>query len=294
MKKEELVALVKELSELESLTERSADVAFIKRECVRLNKLDDVTFKEKELIDEFNKYYDILAQKAESLNTSSLDEKKALIEKAKILLDTKNFKKATEEMNAIFEQFKHAGRCSKEQDDELWSEFRAIKNEFYDKRKAYYQEMDAKKSGAKETKLAIIEEAKKLLEEKNFKNANIKMTELLERWKKAGFAAKEDNDALWESFRTIRNEFFDNRRAYNAEVKKSYAGRIEAKQELIKKAHIALANSTFTKEEVASVKQLREDWKKVGFAGKDKDDALWEEFHSVVNKYFDELKSYSK
>lgn len=294
MKKEELVELVKELSELESLEGRSADVALVRRECVRLNKLDDINFKEKELIDEFNKYFDVLASKEGTLLASSIDEKKAIIEKAKILLDTKNFKKASEEMDSLFNDFKHTGRSSKEEDDALWSEFRAIKNEFYEKRKAYYKELDAKKSGAKEKKLQIIEEAKKLLEEENFKNANIKMTNLLEAWKQAGFASKEDNDALWEEFKTIRNEFFSKRREYVASMKQTYSERVAKKEEIIKKARIALANSTFTKEEIDSVKALRDEWKAIGFAGKDHDDNLWNVFQTIVNKYFEELRSYNK
>lgn len=294
MNKEELVKLVKELSELDSLADRRADLALVKRECVRLNKLDEVSFKEKELIDEFNKYYDVLSSKEGSLLASSYDEKKALIEKARILLDSKNFRKATDEMNQIFNDFKHAGRCSKEQDDELWSQFKAIRDQFYEKRKAFYEEMDAKKSGAKEKKLVIIEEAKKLVEEENFKNGNNKMAELLERWKQAGFASKEDNDNLWKEFSAVRNEFYDKKREYASKMKETYLERVTAKEAIIKKAKIALANSTFSKEEIASVKTLRDEWKAVGFAGKEKDEELWNNFQNVVNKYFEELRSYKK
>jgi len=291
MKKEELVALAKELSELESLTGRGADLALLKREVKRLNNLDEVNFKEQELINELNKYYDLLAGKEASLSTNSVDEKKALIEKAKTILNEKNYKKATEEMDQVFEAFKHSGRSTKEVDDELWNEFRAIKDQFFANRKAFFEGLAAQKEEAKVKKEAIIEEAKKALELENFKEANNRFNELLEEWKKAGFASKADNDALWASFSEIRNAFYAKRKEYASQMKSTYEARAASKQEIIKKARIALANSTFTKEEINSVKALRDEWKAVGFAGKEKDDELWNEFQSIVNKYFEELRS---
>jgi vacuolar-type H+-ATPase subunit I/STV1 len=38
------------------------------------------------------------------------------------------------------------------------------------------------------------------------------------------------------------------------------------------------------------MKALSQDWKKVGYCGKEKDDRVWKEFRAVMDVYFDSLK----
>ena len=67
---------------------------------------------------------------------------------------------------------------------------------------------------------------------------------------------------------------------------------VEEKKELIAQAKIYLARSEFTDEEVAALKELRTKWKEVGNAGKDHENDLWNEFNTIVNKYFENMKFY--
>ena len=73
---------------------------------------------------------------------------------------------------------------------------------------------------------------------------------------------------------------------------KVFDERAAKKEELIKAAKILLANSEFSDEEVEKIKALRNDFKATGFAGKEKDDDLYQRFDEVVKKYFDEMKFY--
>jgi hypothetical protein len=73
---------------------------------------------------------------------------------------------------------------------------------------------------------------------------------------------------------------------------KLFEERVAKKEELIKQAKILLANSEFTDEEIEKVKALRNEYKSVGFAGKEKDDDLYQRFNDVIKKYFDEMKFY--
>ena len=78
----------------------------------------------------------------------------------------------------------------------------------------------------------------------------------------------------------------------HGEMLKLFEERAAKKEELIKKARILLANSEFTDEEIEQVKGLRNEYKTIGFAGKEKDDDLWKRFNEVIQKYFDEMKFY--
>lgn len=61
---------------------------------------------------------------------------------------------------------------------------------------------------------------------------------------------------------------------------------------MIKKAKIVLANSEFSDEEIAKVKAMRKEFTDIGFAGKEKDDDLYNRFNEVIKKYFEEMKFY--
>ena len=73
---------------------------------------------------------------------------------------------------------------------------------------------------------------------------------------------------------------------------KVFEERVAKKEELIKTAKILLANSEFTDEEIEKVKNLRNEYRAVGFAGKEKDDELYQRFNEIIKKYFDEMKFY--
>ena len=75
-------------------------------------------------------------------------------------------------------------------------------------------------------------------------------------------------------------------------MKETYAKRTEEKKTLIAEAKLYLARSEFSEDEINSVKSLRARWKEIGSAGRENEDALWEEFNGVLNKYFENLRAY--
>lgn len=291
MELENLVKKVKELSEVENITSRAQDIYALKKDYNYVNRMEANNYVETELINEFNKYYDIIASKVSSLNASTLDDKKAIIAKAKELLKTNDFKGATNSLNSLFNDFKNCGRLSKEQDDELWGEFNAVRDEFYALKKAHYDNVQVQLEANKLKKEELIVKCKEAAKGENFVETSKQMNNLMEEWKKVGFARKEDNERLWKEFNEVRNEFYDRKKEFDRKQQKVYEERQEAKKAIIKKAKVILANSEFEDEEVESIKALREDWKKIGFAGKE-ENALWEEFNNVVNKYFAGLREY--
>ena len=82
------------------------------------------------------------------------------------------------------------------------------------------------------------------------------------------------------------------KKEHHAEMIKVFEEKANKKEELIKNAKVLLANSEFTYEEVEKVKALRNEFKSIGFAGKEKDDDLYQRFNAVIQKYFEEMKFY--
>lgn len=291
MNKTELINLAKELLELDNLNNRKEDLLYLKKQYKYLSTRDEDSYYEQQKTDEFNALFLKLAEKEPSLLVSSYDEKKAIIAEARKLLERSDILKANKELDKLSEEFKNAGRCSKEQDDELYAEFKEVKDRFYAKKKAYFEELDKSNAEKKEKKKALIAEGQEVLKSENFKEANDKINELLKQWKAIGYCGKEDQ-VLWEEFSQVLSELRDKRKEHHQEMLKLFEKRAEKKEALIKKAKMILANSEFTDEEIEKVKNLRKEFASIGFAGKEKDDDLYARFNEVINKYFEELKFY--
>ena len=292
MNKQELIALTKELLEEEHLENRNQDLQLLRREYKRVLDFDDESFREKEETDKFIALFNELAEKEPRLLQSPYDEKKNIIAEARKLLDKKDVIAASKELDKLTEDFKKAGRCSKkEQDDELWSEFRAVKDEFYAKKRAYFEELDKSNAEKRAKKEDIINRAKEVLNIENIRDANEKMDALRREWKEVGYSGKGD-DYLWKEFAKVLDEFQEKKKEHRQEMQKMFDERAEKKEELIKTAKRILADSDFSDEEVEKVKALRNEFKAVGFAGKEKDDDLYQRFNAVIQKYFEEMKFY--
>ena len=164
MNKRELIALIKELLEADTLEGREADLQLLRREYKYLLGRDEDSYYEQEETDKFIALFNELAKREPRLLLSPYDEKKNIIEAARKLLDKKDILAANRELDRLTGEFKKVGRCgSKEQDDELWNEFRQIKDEFYAKKRAYFEELDKSNEEKRAKKEDIINRAKEVL-----------------------------------------------------------------------------------------------------------------------------------
>ena len=292
MNKQELIKLTKELLNEEDLSSRNEDLQFLRRQYKYYVGRDEDSYYEQEETDKFIALFNELAKRDPKLLVSAYDEKKNIINQAKKLLDKKEILVTSKEMDKLTDDFKKAGRCSKkEQDDELWEEFRAVKDEFYAKKRAFFEELDKSNAEKRAKKEDIIERAKKVCEIENIRDANAQMDALRKEWKEVGYSGKGD-DYLWKDFAKVLDEFQEKKKEHHHEMLKVFEERVAKKEELIKTAKILLANSEFTDEEIEKVKNLRNEYRAVGFAGKEKDDELYQRFNEIIKKYFDEMKFY--
>lgn len=292
MTKQEFIALAKELLKEEHLDNREQDLQLLKRQFKYLTEQEDETFSDREETDKVIAVFNELIKKEPKLNVSAEEEKRNIIFKARKLLDKKEVLVADKELYKLTDDFKKAGRSStKEKDDELWAEFRQIKDEFYAKKQAFFEELDKQNEEKRAKKEDIINRAKEVCNVENIREANAQMDELRKEWKAVGYSGKGD-DFLWKEFAKVLDEFQEKKKEHHSEMLKLFEERAAKKEELIKVMKKLLADSDFSDEEVEKVKSLRNEYRGIGFAGKDKDDDLYERFNEVVKQYFEDMKFY--
>ena len=164
--------------------------------------------------------------------------KEALVEKAKELAEGNNFRAAGNDFKKLMEDWKAAGSAGKAHEDELWTQFNAARQTFFDRRNAFYAEMNEKYEAVYNVKKGLVDKAAEVAANKEYTKENTaELKNLQKEWKAAGFCGKEKEDALWADFRAAMDDYFAGLKAFNdakhadwvARMKDAYA----RKQELI-------------------------------------------------------------
>ncbi len=289
--REDLIQKIEELSKEEDAAFAFAKAKELVKRWPRVRE-EEESFADQELLEKREQLMDELAKKAGNVFINTEEKKNEIIAKAKEVINKNNFKKGTEEMKQLLEEWKLAGRLNKDKDDELWNQFSEVRKEFFDKKNEYFENLKASFAENKKLKEELIEKAKEVAKIENIKEAGNKVNELMEEWKKVGSAGRRDDDDLWSKFLAERKAFYARRDAFFDEMKETYAKRVEEKKAIIADARKYLARSEFTDEEVAEVKELRNKWNQVGNAGRENENTLWNEFNTILKKYFDNMNDY--
>ena len=214
--------------------------------------------------------------------------KESLIERAKELADSTEWRKTSDAQRALMEEWRAAGYAGKEQNDELWEQFRAARDVFFTRRDEHYAELRAQQAEVVETKKAIIAEAKELTSSvQNWVKTSDALNALMDRWKAAGNAGRDNEQQLWEEFNGIRRDFRNRRKADLAERRAKERENAEAKRKLVDEAKAIAESEEYIRENSDRMRAINEEYKAVGYAGKPANDALWQELRSAQNAYWE-------
>ncbi|GAA1766793.1 DUF349 domain-containing protein [Nonomuraea bangladeshensis] len=118
----------------------------------------------------------------------------------------------------LMQQWKSAGRASREAEDELWGRFKAAQDQFFQARSAVFAERDASLAANAQVKEELLAEAEKILPVTDARTARAALRHLLERWEAAGPVPREQRDRLEGGLRRVDEAV---RKAEDAEWKRS-------------------------------------------------------------------------
>ncbi|MBF8185142.1 DUF349 domain-containing protein [Nonomuraea sp. K274] len=118
----------------------------------------------------------------------------------------------------LMQQWKTAGRASREAEDELWARFKAAQDQFFQARSAVFAERDASLAANAEVKEELLADAEKILPVTDVRTARGALRHILERWEAAGPVPREQRDRLEGGLRKVDEAV---RKAEDAEWKRS-------------------------------------------------------------------------
>lgn len=244
-------------------------------------------------------------KRAAYLNEIENQQKANLEKKNEILSQMREIADDIDNINLKFPQFQQLQQDFKAikeipagAETEIWKNFQAIGELFYDRLKMNKElrDLDFKKN--LDAKRQIIEEANALASENDVIAAFRKLQDLHSQWREIGPVAKDLRDSIWEEFKnasTVVNkrhqEFFENKKANeqaNEEAKTKLCEEIEAIDiDALKSFSVWDAS---TKEVIA----LQERWKQIGFASHKVNAALFARFRKACDEFFNSKAEYYK
>lgn len=159
-----------------------------------------------------------------------------------------------------------------------------------------YEDRQEKMASAQKTKRDLVDEAIELQDSKRWAKTSKRLQAMQKTWRKAGFAGQGVDQDLWEEFSEANDVFFNRQNEFFEKREELQEEAAEQKKELIEEAKEHNESSEW-KETSAKMRDLMERWKEVGFASREVEDELWEEFNSArqhfyqrQHEHFDEMR----
>ena len=226
----------------------------------------------------------------------NLELKTELCEKAEALGQEPNVVNAFKELQKLHEEWKELGPVAKEYRESIWERFKNATSVVNKRHQSFFENLkqDQKQNLIKKT--ALCEQAESIAashcEDSNGWNKLSKqMEDLQTEWKKIGFAAKKDNQKIYDRFRAACDKFYNAKREYYLNFKSSMRENLAHKEELCEKAE-ALSSSEDWKGTTEKLIELQKEWKEIGPVARKQAELVWKRFRSACDIFFENKARY--
>ena len=274
------------------LAKGNEEAAFAPRE-------DEDEAKLKELLNQIKEKRAAHNAAIEEARAKNLEAKQAIIDEIRAISgDADNVNKHYNKVQELRHQFQQIGEVPAANATEIWKTYQAAVEAFYDMLKLNKELRDYDFKKNLEQKEQLCEEAEKLSEEENVLEAFRSLQALHDKWREIGPVAKEMRETLWARFKEASAAVNKRHQAFFEQRKKREKENEDAKTSLCEKLEAIIAEDHATyaawDEATKQIIALQEDWKKLGFAARKVNAALFTRFRAKCDEFFSEKAAFFK
>ena len=274
------------------LAKGNEEAAFAPRE-------DEDEVKLKELLNQIKEKRAAHNAAIEEARAKNLEAKQAIIDEIRAISgDADNVNKHYNKVQELRHQFQQIGEVPAANATEIWKTYQAAVESFYDMLKLNKELRDYDFKKNLEQKEQLCEEAEKLSEEENVLEAFRSLQALHDKWREIGPVAKEMRETLWARFKEASAAVNKRHQAFFEQRKKREKENEDAKTSLCEKLEAIIAEDHATyaawDEATKQIIALQEDWKKLGFAARKVNAALFTRFRAKCDEFFSEKAAFFK
>lgn len=247
-------------------------------------------------------FYDFLHLDREARDLEfkhNLEQKQRIIDRVKELINEADIIKAFRELQDLHRIWKEdIGPVSRDVREAIWQEFSELTKKMHDRREELLLAQKAVEQQNADKKKEIIEQIQALVAQPGDSHGQWQklmqhMEHLRNEFFAVGKAPSEVNEDLWTAFKNAVRDFNVAKNNYYKGLKNEQQSNYQIKLDLLQKAN-ELKDSDDFAATTPLMKQIQEDWKKVGHVPRKLSDKIWEDFKAACNHYFDRLKETRK
>lgn len=299
-RKEELIELARGLVSLEGIHEIEMLARSYQKQWSEIGPSPRETWKEIGdtffglIRDGFGKvqaHYDELRAGQEE----NLQKKRDLVDQLRqiVSLEVTNhstWTKKTEEVIEFQKAWKESGYASKAESEEIWKSFRALCDQFFERKNLYYDDRKKSYKDNQVKKEALIAQANALKESNEWKKSTEALIKLQEEWKSLGAASQAEERKLWTQFRAACDHFFTAKKGFFAGMDDRHEANEKEKQGIIAELE-AFELTGARSADMEALRALQTRWNAVGHVSKASMKPLSERFFGLLDAKWDVLKA---
>ena len=225
----------------------------------------------------------------------NLAKKNELVSQIRLINDklaeydsSKSWEKATEQVIKTQNDWKLIGQAPRKENDDVWKEFRAACDVFFESKKEFFKVTEAKQKEVVDKKRKLIDQAKSIQESTDWKGTSEKLIRLQKEWKNSGNAGQRFENKLWAEFRAACDVFFNAREENLKEQQSALVLNADLKKQLIDKiSQLELTGDK--KADLTTLKELNDEFKAIGNVPNEQRDEINQLFRKGMDSQYEKL-----
>lgn len=255
----------------------------------------------KELLAKYKEKRASELMRQENEKKENLESKRRLLGELKVLIDesnTEDFGKRIPVFQKIQQDWKAIGDVPASDSNALWREYQNCVESFYDNLKINKELRDYDFRKNLEAKNELCEQAEKLSSEEDVVVAFRKLQVLHEKWREIGPVSRENREEIWNRFKSASTIVHKKHHDYFDKLKETEIENLEKKKALCEKLESMdlseLSSYKAWQEKSDEIIELQNEWKKIGFAPKKDNVAIYERFRAACDEFFKQKNDFFK
>ncbi len=236
--------------------------------------------------DRKNQYFKNLEEK----KSENLRKKNEILEKLRALIDGEDSAQSFQIFKNLQNEWKQVGQVSMSHVKTLWANYNALIDRFYDHRNIYFElkELDRKKN--LEAKIELCVKAEQLIDKPLLKEAVRELNELHHEFKHVGPVPKEDQEPVWQRFKTASDAIYAKRDAFlvdlQAELKTNLDAKLKIEEEVETFAAFTSDRIKEWNQKTQEILAIQKKWDAVGGVPRAKTKELNKKFWTAFKSFF--------
>lgn len=209
----------------------------------------------------------------------NLQIKAALLEELKAVAKSHEWKSATAIVKEIQQKWIKTGAVEADLKDKIEGEFRELMDQFFERKAAFYAELEQMMKDKEADYTSFLEKAKAMISSVDPSKVRGLQKQLMTEWKELGKIKPEKHTEFWNQFQALLKAAANQSRGGQQNRKAGTEEALKRKRDMLDK----LQKLSGELEPKVNLSQVRKEWKTTGFVPRELNQELNDAFYQITS-----------